>query len=279
MGLEIVDELKKDYIADLAKKNTRIDGRSFDEYRPISVERDIIKKAEGSARVKIGNTEVLVGVKMELGEPFPDTPDVGVIITNAELVPLASPTFESGPPNENSIELARVVDRGIRESGAIDLEKMCIEEGKKVWIIFIDVHVLDHDGNLWDASTLGAISALSNVVIPQEKYGLDLVEKGEVGGEGKNENKNNDKYILPLRDTPVAVTMVEIEGNILVDPNLYEEIAASSRLTVISNVDGALSGMQKGGGELSSEKAIEMVRIGIEKGEEIRKTVLKLKNE
>ena len=257
MGLEIIDDIKKDYVCNLIRSGKRTNGRGFHEYRNINVEKDIIKNAEGSARVRIGDTQVLVGIKMELGEPFSDTPDKGVIITNAELVPLASPVFESGPPNENSVELARVVDRGIRGSEAIDLEKLCIEKGEKVWIIFIDVHILDHDGNLIDASALGAIVALLNTTIPNERYGLT----------GEN--------TLQMRDTPITVTSVEIEGNILVDPDLYDECAATSRLTVISNADGTISGMQKGGnGVLKQETISEMVEIGIEKAEEIRNKFL-----
>jgi len=257
MGLEIVDDIRKDYVHDLIGSGKRVDGRGFREYREISMEHDVIKRAEGSARVKIGNTDVLVGVKLEPGEPFSDTPDKGVLITNAELVPLASPEFESGPPNENSIQLARVVDRGIRESEAIDLEKLCIEEGEKVWIVFIDIHILDNDGNLVDAAALGAIASLLNIRIPNERYGLT----------GEN--------TLPMLDTPVAVTTVEIEGNILVDPNFNEENAATSRLTVISNKDGTLSAMQKSGsGGLKEEEIAEMVEIGIEKAGEIREKFL-----
>ncbi len=257
MGLEIMDDIRKDYVYDVLRSGKRVDGRGFREYRAISVERDVMKRAEGSALVKIGDTEVLVGVKLEPGEPFSDAPDKGIIMTNAELVPMASPEFEPGPPNENSVELARVVDRGIRGSEAIDLEKLCIEEGEKVWMIFIDIHVLDNDGNLVDAAALGAIASLLNFRIPNERYGLT--------GEDS----------LPMRDTPVAVTTVKIGGDVLADPNLYEESAATSRLTVISNADGALSGMQKSGnGELKEEEIAEMVEIGIEKAKEIRENYL-----
>ncbi|MGA7075914.1 MAG: hypothetical protein WBZ42_05130 [Halobacteriota archaeon] len=164
---DVIAEIRKDYIYGLAKRSERADGRAFDEYRPIQVEVGLIDKAEGSARVKIGDTQVLVGVKLQPGEPFADAPDTGVIITNVELVPLASPSFEPGPPDENAIELARVVDRGVRESGAIDLSQLTLPDGK-VWLIFIDVHVLDHDGNLMDAAALGALAALVNAKMPSE---------------------------------------------------------------------------------------------------------------
>lgn len=258
MGFEIVEDLRKDYVYDLIGSGKRVDGRGFNDYREISVERDIINKAEGSALVKIGETAVLVGVKLEPGEPFSDAPDKGIIMTNAELRPGASPDFEPGPPDENSVELARVVDRGIRGSEAIDLEKLCIVEGEKVWMIFIDIHILDNDGNLVDAAALGATASLLNTRIPNERYGLTGEET------------------LPMRDTPLAVTTIEVGGNILVDPNLYEENAASSRLTVISNADGTLSGVQKSrSGGLQREEIAQMIDIGIEKAGELREKYIK----
>jgi exosome complex component RRP42 len=257
MGLEVIEEIRKDYVYDLIGNGKRVDGRGFHEYRDIIIERDVIKKAEGSARVQIGDTVVFVGVKIEPGEPFSDTPNKGILMTNAELVPLASPEFETGPPGETSIELARVVDRGIRGSETIDLEKLCIEEGEKVWMVFLDIHALDNGGNLVDAAALGAIASLLNVRLPYERYGL-------TGGD-----------TLHIRDTPVAVTAVEIEGNILVDPNLYEESAATSKLTVISNADGSVSGLQKSGSNgLKEETIVEMVEVGIEKAGEIREKYL-----
>jgi len=83
---------------------------------------------------------------------------------------MASPRFESGPPNEESIEVARVIDRGIRESGAIDTKKLLIEENL-VWIVFIDVHVLDHDGNLIDAGGIASMAALLNTRLPKYEDG------------------------------------------------------------------------------------------------------------
>ena len=157
------------------------------------------------------------------------------------------------------MQLARVVDRGIRGSEAIDLSKLCIEEGEKVWILFIDIHVLDNDGNLVDAAALGAIASLLNLRMPAERYGLS----------GESEE------MIPLQDKPVAVTMVDIGGEILVDPNYNEEKAAVSGLTVISNTDGTISGMQKYGREgLKEEKVSEMVEIGIEKADELRQRFL-----
>nr|NIP67220.1 exosome complex protein Rrp42 [Candidatus Bathyarchaeota archaeon]NIR15095.1 exosome complex protein Rrp42 [Desulfobacterales bacterium]NIU81368.1 exosome complex protein Rrp42 [Candidatus Bathyarchaeota archaeon]NIV68057.1 exosome complex protein Rrp42 [Candidatus Bathyarchaeota archaeon]NIW16590.1 exosome complex protein Rrp42 [Candidatus Bathyarchaeota archaeon] len=159
MSSVMIARVKQKRIAELISKGRRLDGREITDHREVNLEMGVIERAEGSARVRLGQTEVMVGVKVEVGEPYPDTPDRGVLTVNTELVPLASPTFEPGPPDENAIEVARVVDRGIRESKAIVLENLCPVPGKKVFIVFVDVYVLNHDGNLIDASALAALAA------------------------------------------------------------------------------------------------------------------------
>lgn len=92
--VDIVPEITKESIINLAVNDKREDGRELDEYRDISIETDVISKAEGSARVKIGDTQVIVGIKPQIGAPFPDTSDLGVLMTNCEMLPMADPTFE-----------------------------------------------------------------------------------------------------------------------------------------------------------------------------------------
>ncbi|MFQ5836774.1 MAG: exosome complex protein Rrp42, partial [Candidatus Bathyarchaeia archaeon] len=195
---QIVVRVKQKRIAELVSSGKRLDGRGLTDYREIQVEVGVIERAEGSARVRLGKTEVMAGIKIEIGEPFPDVPNEGVLTVNAELVPLASPSFEPGPPNENAVELARIVDRGIRESKAIDLEKLCVEPGKKVFIVFIDVYILNHDGNLIDASAMAALAALLNT----KMFNYEL-EEGEI--------KIKPGYTpLPIRNHPIAVTFAKI---------------------------------------------------------------------
>ncbi len=144
MSSEVIADLMREHIVKLVQSGRRVDGRGLEETRKLTIEKNYIKTAEGSARVKLGNTDVLVGVKISTGEPYPDTPNSGVLTTSAELIPMASPTFESGPPRPEAIELARVVDRGIRETKTVDMEKLVITRGEKVWVLFIDIHALDY---------------------------------------------------------------------------------------------------------------------------------------
>ncbi len=250
----IIAEIQRDHMYNLLMRGERVDGRAFDEYRPISIETGVIARAEGSAHVKIGESQVVVGVKIQIGTPFSDTPDKGVIITNAELIPMASPSFESGPPKDYAIELARLVDRGIRESKALDLDRLCIEEGEKVWMVFIDIHALDYDGNLVDAASLGALAALLTATIPNKKYEV-----------------SDEDVQLTVREMPIAVTAIEFEGEIMVDPCLHEEAVASSRITVISNQDGSICGIQKiGTDSLTEDQVNRAVDMAINKAREIR---------
>lgn len=250
----------RSHIISLLNADTRLDGRKLTEYRkPVEVEYGVVKTAEGSARVKIGETEVIVGVKMEVGEPYPDLPEEGTIIVGAELLPLSNPEFELGPPGTQAIELARVVDRGIRESKAIDFKKLCIEKGSKVWIVIIDICPLNDAGNLFDASSLAALAALKDTKFPA------------FDGEKVDYKQKTDKK-LPLEKTPIAVTVIKIGDKFIVDPDTEEEMAIDARLTISSVEDGTLCALQKGGDfPLTIENIDKMLDIGIEKGKELRK--------
>jgi exosome complex component RRP42 len=256
----IITRVKQKQIEQLIAKGKRLDGRELTDYREIKIEQGIIERAEGSAKVLLGRTEVVVGTKVEMGEPFLDTPNEGVLTVNAELVPLASPGFEPGPPDENSIELARIVDRGIRESKAIDLEKLCIEPGKKVFVVFVDVYVLNHDGNLIDASALAAMAALLNTKMAKYE-----VEDGEVKIKPGYEQ-------LPIKKHPITVTCAKIGDKLVVDPWLEEEQVMDARISIAFDDDDNICAIQKGGsGYFEPKQVFEAAKIAREKAEEMRK--------
>jgi exosome complex component RRP42 len=257
---QIITRVKQEQISQLIAKGKRLDGRELTDYRDLKIEQGIIERAEGSAEVLLGQTRVVVGTKIELGEPFPDTPSEGVLTVNAELVPLASPGFEPGPPDESSIELARIVDRGIRESKAIDTEKLCIEPGKKVFVVFVDVYVLNHDGNLIDASALAAMAALLNT-----KMGKYEVEEGEIKMKPGYEQ-------LPIKKRPITVTCARIGDKLVVDPWLEEEQVMDARISMAIEDDGNICAIQKGGsGYFEPKQILEAAKIATEKAKEMRK--------
>lgn len=256
-------DITKEYVLELLSKGFRLDERKFDEYRKVSVEYGISSKsAEGSARVKIGKTEVLAGVKIEVGKPYSDNPDEGTIVVNAELLPLSSPEFESGPPGIDAIELSRVVDRAIREGKALNFKKLCIKKGEAMWMILIDIYPLNYDGNLFDAAALAALAALKDAKFPK------LEEENKVN------YKEHTNQKLPLERLPMSCTVFKIGNFFIVDPCDYEEEAAEARLTVGILEDGTLCSLQKGDDAgLTPEDIEKMVDLAIKKTKELRKAL------
>ncbi|HIH18196.1 MAG TPA: exosome complex protein Rrp42 [Nanoarchaeota archaeon] len=250
----------KNRIISAIERGKRLDERGLLKGRKIEVEDVVSKKAEGSARVRIGATEVVVGVKLDLQTPYTDSPDEGTMMVSVELTPLSSPDFEPGPPDIKAIEMARIVDRGIRESEVIDFKQLCVEKGEKVWCVFIDIYSINDDGNLLDASALAAILALRNAVIPK------IEEKKVVYGELTSKK-------LPLRkDLPISTTVYKIGKELVLDPSIEEEKAADARLSVAITLPDNIHAMQKGGpATFTLEEIGKVVGIAFERTKEIKK--------
>ncbi|NVM27634.1 MAG: exosome complex protein Rrp42 [Candidatus Helarchaeota archaeon] len=247
---KIISDVEKSHILSLSKKGQRIDGRGFNDFREISLESDYVPKAEGSAKISLGNTQIIAGIKISIGTPYPDTPNSGVITVNAELSPMAAPHFEPGPPGEVSVEVARVVDRGIRHSDIIDKEKLAIIPGEKVFIIFCDLYVISYDGNMFDAGELGAVKALCTAKIPKLK-----VKDGEV-------KVIDEWHPLEIEDYPVSVTIANIGGALLVDPNANEQRVLDSRITLALNAKNEIVSAQKGGkGSFTMDEITKSIEI------------------
>jgi exosome complex component RRP42 len=263
----IVEHLRRQQMWDVISKGKRLDGRALDEMRTLEVELDIIKKANGSAKVKLGDSEVIAGIKVETGEPFEGLENKGALIISAEVLPTASPYIEPGPPDEETIELARVVDRGIRESEMVDLDRLVLVPGKIVYTIFVDCSVLNTDGNLLDATSYAVVSALLSCKLP-----VFEIQDGKVVDSGKTQD-------LPLTTIPVSITQVRIGDTIILDPTAEEEACMNARITITTNSNGDYAAIQKGftGGFTREQikKAAETARI---KGEQVRAKLQELTN-
>ncbi len=254
MSDEVTAAILTTHILDLARGGRRVDGRGLDEYRAVSVEPGYVATADGSALVRIGATAALCGIKLEPGKPFPDTPNAGVLTTNAELIPLSSPTFEPGPPHPRAIEVSRVVDRAIRAAETIDLTRLCVTPAEKCWTCFVDVHVLDHDGNLIDAALLAALGALTHATLPAKRFAIAESDTP-----------------LEVNHYPVECTFVRLGDVIVTDPTFDEERACQGRLTVATDELGNIVAMQKGLiGAFSPDDVRDVVERALRHGEKLR---------
>jgi len=255
----IVENLRKKQMRESISAGKRLDERSLDEIRPLQIEIDVIKKASGSAWVKLGKTQVIAGVKVETGEPFEGLENSGAMIITAEVLPIASPHIEPGPPDEETIELARVVDRGVRESEMLDLSKLVLVPGKIVYTIFVDCSIINVDGNLFDATSYAVVSALASCKLP-----IFEIKDDKVVETGKTQEP-------PITTIPVSITTVRIGDYLLLDPNTEEEACMDARLTITTNSKGSIVAMQKGlKGYFTVDEVKGIVDKARIKGEEIR---------
>ncbi|MBS3098926.1 exosome complex protein Rrp42 [Candidatus Pacearchaeota archaeon] len=264
-----ISNLTKEKLKKMFLDGKRFDSRDLLEFRNIKVTYDVSNKAEGSARVKLGKTEVIAGVKMQVGEPYPDSLDKGNLMVSGDLLPLASPRFESGPPGFEAIELPRLIDRAIRAAELIDLKKLVIKEGEKVWTVIIDLYPINDDGNLIDAASIAALAALRKSFLPE------LDKDGRIDYDKKMTKK------LPLEEDtlPLSLSFFKLGDSLILDPTREEEEACDTRITFgISEWKGQHmlnSCQKKGESPLTKEDIGKVMDIIPEKFDELSK---KLKN-
>lgn len=252
----------REHVIRALDKNVRFDGRKKDEYRPVTVEYGVSANAEGSALVSMGDTKVIAGIKLSLEKPYDDRPDEGMLMVDAQLLPLSNPRFESGPPGIDAIELARVMDRGVRESKCIEMKKLCIEKGEKVWMVSIDVCTINADGNLYDCTSLAILAALKDAKFP------------ELDDNGNINYKKRSKKSLPLVKEPVAVTIWKVKNHHVVDPTEEEQGAFDSRLTITTLKDDTICALQKGeDGTLVINEVADLIDLATAKAAELRKAL------
>ncbi|MEJ2249238.1 MAG: exosome complex protein Rrp42 [Candidatus Lokiarchaeota archaeon] len=257
----VISTVEKKYIRDNLQKEKRIDGRGLWEYRDFDIKTDTISAAEGSSDVSLGETRIFTGLKYDIGEPFPDLPDEGVCTVMAELLPLASPLFERGPPDEESIELARVVDRGIRHADCVQTKRLCIEEGKAVYILFVDMYVINHSGNMIDCGGVGALTSLISSHVPKGEW---------VDGEPKwtGEYFSGDEIVKEL---PLAITFGKIDDMTFLDPSLPEELVCDGRVTISVTEDEVTSIQKSGSATFTFEETKVLSKKAFEIAKDLRK--------
>lgn len=256
-----LSEVTEAFIKDLVKNNKRKDSRGFTDYREVKVIKGVIQNAEGSALAQIGDTKVLCAIKFDLMAPFADRPDEAVVMVGSEFSPMANPDFQAGPPDEKSIELSRVVDRAIRSSEAIDTTKLPRTE-EKVMAIFIDLHILDHCGNLIDAASLAAMAALKDAKVPK----LD-VENSKIIREDFTGS-------LPLRRSALTVSFEKIGGKLINDATDEEELASDGRMTIGVSDDGKVCcGQKSGPAGFSKQELMHIIDASLEKSKSLFKAI------
>ncbi|XP_039607080.1 exosome complex component RRP45 [Polypterus senegalus] len=217
----------------------RVDGRQTFDYRNIKI---TFGTDYGCCIVELGKTKVLAQVSCELVAPKSNRPTEGVLFFNLELSPMASPSFEPGRHSELLVKLNRLLERCFRNSKCIDTESLCVVSGEKVWQIRVDLHLLNHDGNIMDTASIAAITALCHFrrpdvsVIGEEVTVYSLDER--------------DPVPLCIHHMPICVSFSFFQQGtfLLVDPNEREERVMDGLLVIAMNKHREICTIQSSGG-------------------------------
>ncbi|KAI8008134.1 Exosome complex exonuclease RRP42 [Camellia lanceoleosa] len=225
-------------------QDLRSDGRKRLTYRPISIETGVIPQANGSARVKLGATDVIASVKAELGKPSPFQPDKGKVSIYVDCSPTAAPVFEGRGGDELSAELSTALQRcllgGKSGTGAgIDLSSLSIVEGKICWDLYIDGLVVSSDGNLLDALGAAIKAALSNTGIPK----VQVAASAPSDGQPEVDISDEEFLQFDTSGVPVIVTLTKVGRHYIVDATSEEESQMSSAISVSVNRQGRICGL------------------------------------
>uniref|UniRef100_A0A3B4B6C4 Exosome complex component RRP45 n=1 Tax=Periophthalmus magnuspinnatus TaxID=409849 RepID=A0A3B4B6C4_9GOBI len=242
---------ERDFLLKAIEEKKRLDGRQTYDYRNIKI---TFGTDYGCCFVDLGKTRVMAQVSCELVAPKETRPNEGILFFNIELSPMASPAFEPGRQSELSVKLNRQLERCFRNSKCIDTESLCVVSGEKVWQIRVDVHTLNHDGNLMDAASIAAITALCHFRRP------DVSIQGE--------------EITVVSAQHSTVCLIYCTSNL--DPCEREERVMDGLLMIAMNKHREICSIQSSGGiMLLKEQVLRCSKIASVKVSEITELISK----
>lgn len=121
------------------RSDHRVDGRRAFEHRPLQFQ---FASDDSSCIVRLGRTMAMATVSASLDAPYADRHSEGSVTFDVQPTAMAQGFGpDSQRRNEDAVELSRLVERGLKESRAVDLEALCVQPGRKVWHLQVDVRV------------------------------------------------------------------------------------------------------------------------------------------
>jgi len=250
-------------------EGSRVDGRTAKTARPIICG---LRRGENrsSSEVALGGTRVIASVIGEISAPYEERPQEGFLTFNVEVLASASVDWADSasrrvaPPVATRI--ARILERQIRDSRAIDMESLCIIPGEKVWSLRCDIRVVEDFGNLTDAASAAALSALLHFRRPE------VTVRG--ASVTIHPTWERPPVALAVHHTPLTLTYACMTqagacgiaegggGEILLrDPTSQEESVCTGSVSICMNAHGELCGLHKlGGCPISVDSLLQLVR-------------------
>lgn len=195
-------------------------GRAYNEIRPASLTREVLKHAAGSCMVEFGDTRVLCAATIEDTVPrWRKGSRAGWVTAEYAMLPAStgrrSPREYRGRKGR-SMEIERLVGRSLRT--VVDLQAL----GEMT--VTVDCDVIQADGGTRTASITGAWVALHDAL-------MSLVRKDKLTR-------------LPLTGQVAAISMGIVDGSALLDLDYSEDSRAGVDMNLVGTSDGRIIEVQ-----------------------------------
>lgn len=267
-----LSDAEKTFIIHGVQDNLREDGRGCEDYRHIELETDVVSNTSGSAKLRLANTDILVGVKAELGAPLAEKPNTGRLEFFVDCSANATPEFEGRGGEELAVEISNMLTRAYDCPSCLDLHKLCVVPGQQCWVLYVDVLLLECGGNLFDAASLAVKAALFNTSIPTLTVSQD---EGHIELELSDDPYDVQKLDVSL--APCVVTLSKIGHSHVVDASQKEEACCLARLMLGVTEKGSETAMKKeGSGSLDVSSVEDMLETGKRVGQSLNKNLMEI---
>lgn len=221
--------------------NFRLDGRTCFDIRQIIVKQGVVSSCNGSAQIQSKNCNITVGIKVEVGIPTQEEPDQGIVEINVDCSANASPRFEGRGGQDLAEELVFILSNAIIPS--IDRKALCISVGHKVWIVYIDVLVLECScaSQLLDLAAQAIKAALADTKVPK------LIADEEDANDFVLSADQEEYCPIDITSLPILLTLTRIHDQYVADVTEEEAAAGIARFTLAFDSRGQLSYTKKSG--------------------------------
>jgi len=256
MSILSLSEAERTFIIHGVQDDLRADGRHRDDFRHLELETGVVSNTNGSCRLRLGETDLLVGVKAELGEPHPATPRRGRLEFFVDCSANAAPEFEGRGGDQLASEISNILYNSVCGVGTLDTTKLGVIPGEQCWILYVDIVVLECGGNLIDSVSIAVKAALFDAKVPRVRVKIDAeTETKEV----ELSDDPHDCLTLDVTQVPLLVTTCKIGHGHVIDATREEEACSLARVVTGVRGDGNLSHVRKAGrGALDPKSVVEM---------------------
>ena len=245
-----LSKTEQEYIINGIHFEHRIDGRKLLDYRDIQIEPSVLRGTHGSSRIRLGDTEILCGISVELykiesnktlDERSTDSntqnqkPKISDLLHfSLECSPNASPDFQGRGGEKTAEEISNLLLKSWTNNSKL-VSALQIIENKYYWRVYIDLLVLECGGTLLDAASLACLTALRTTIFPRTE-----VEEGDefqpvillVDDKMSGVKITETDFNSCLDEAPIIITIHKIGHSHIVDPSLEEECCSSAAIRV-----------------------------------------------